>query len=126
MGVAIRCILEQDVPGVPWMEGKSLAMAYFGDSGSEGGGDTGTNADIIAVDFGGGKPQTPHQRRRLLQSRCLHRLVRSSWVMAVFDGTTPRKGWWRFGAFSESCAEVRLRLPPILVFPVLVTMTRRS
>jgi hypothetical protein len=59
MGVAIRCILEQDVPGVPWMEGKSLAMACFADSGSEGGGDTGTNADIIAVDFGGGKPQIP-------------------------------------------------------------------
>jgi hypothetical protein len=37
MGVAIRCILEEDVPGVPWMEGKSLAMACFGDFGAEGG-----------------------------------------------------------------------------------------
>src|SRR4051812_28374573 len=63
MGVAIRCILEQDVPGLPQMEGKSLAMAYCGDPGVEeiasatdGGG------DIIAIDFGGSKAQPSSPR----------------------------------------------------------------
>jgi hypothetical protein len=36
------------------MEGKSLAMACFGDRGHESGADV---AEIIAVDFGGGKPE---------------------------------------------------------------------
>ena len=60
MGVAIQCILEQNVPGVPHMEGKSLAMAYCGDPGgrdSAGAADGG--GDVIAVDFGGSKPQAP-------------------------------------------------------------------
>lgn len=54
MGVAIRCVLEQDVPGVPYMGGKSLAMALCGED--SGGNETGTEtcADIIAIDFGGG------------------------------------------------------------------------
>jgi hypothetical protein len=59
MGVAIKCILEEDVPGVPHMEGKSLAMAYCGDPGERVAGDLDTSADIIAIDFGGTKPKTP-------------------------------------------------------------------
>jgi hypothetical protein len=42
MGVAIQCILKQDVPGVPHMEGKLLAMAYCGDLGDGVAGDTRT------------------------------------------------------------------------------------
>src|ERR1051326_6278035 len=59
MGVAIKCILEEDVPGVPHMEGKSLAMAYCGDPGDGVAGGPDTSADIIAIDFGGAKPKTP-------------------------------------------------------------------
>jgi hypothetical protein len=59
MGVAIQCILEQNVPGVPHMEGKSLAMAYCGDPGREPAGDTDTDGDVIAVDFGGSIGQGP-------------------------------------------------------------------
>ena len=51
MGVAIKCILEEDVPGVPHMIGKSLATAFLGDPGEP--------AEIIAIDFGGGKAETP-------------------------------------------------------------------
>lgn len=57
MGVAIKCILERQVPGVPHMEGKSLAMGYCSDAaGGEG---TDANADIIAIDFKTGKTKTP-------------------------------------------------------------------
>jgi len=60
MGVAIQCILEQDVPGVPYMEGKSLAMAYCGDPGSrDSAGAIDGGGDVIAVDFGGSKAQRP-------------------------------------------------------------------
>jgi hypothetical protein len=58
MGIAIKCILEEDVPGVPHMEGKSLAMAYCGDPGEGVAGDLDASADIIAIDFGGTKPKT--------------------------------------------------------------------
>jgi hypothetical protein len=63
MGVQVECILEQDVPGVPIpMDGKSLAIAILGDLGDPGpdvAGDTDAAADIIAIDFGGGKSQPP-------------------------------------------------------------------
>jgi hypothetical protein len=59
MGIAIRCILEEDVPGVPHMEGKSLAMAYMSHAVETDGEDPEATAQIIAVDFGSGKPATP-------------------------------------------------------------------
>src|SRR5260221_6699458 len=59
IGIAIKCILEEDVPGVPHMEGKSLPMAYCGDPGEGGAGDPETGGDIISIDFGGTKPKTP-------------------------------------------------------------------
>jgi hypothetical protein len=57
MGIAIQCILEQHVPGVPRMEGKALAMAYFADPRDEHDAQGSSGANIIAVDFRGGKPQ---------------------------------------------------------------------
>lgn len=59
MGVAIKCILEEDVSGVPHIEGKSLGMAYCGDPGERVAGNPDTSADIITIDFGGAKPKTP-------------------------------------------------------------------
>ncbi len=41
------------------MEGKSLAMAYCGDSGGGGAGDSSANDNVIAIDFGGPQPPTP-------------------------------------------------------------------
>jgi hypothetical protein len=58
MGVAIKCILERDVPDIPHMEGKSLALGYCSDAASDGAGDNG-NPDIIAVDFRSGQAKTP-------------------------------------------------------------------
>jgi len=58
MGIAIQCRLEQDLPGLPRMEGKLLAMAYCGQPDGEADGEMGASADIIAIDFGGGKSQT--------------------------------------------------------------------
>jgi hypothetical protein len=53
MGVSIQCILEQGLPDIPRMEGKSLAMAYCGEPGpSEA--DEGEAGDIIEIDFSGG------------------------------------------------------------------------
>jgi len=57
MGIAIRCILERDIPDVPHLEGKSLGIAFCGDtSGDLPGGDTSTN--VISLDFGGGNAQS--------------------------------------------------------------------
>jgi hypothetical protein len=56
MGVRIRCILERVIPGVPSMDGKSLAMGYCSDICVEAGG--GEHPDIIAVDFRGGQTRT--------------------------------------------------------------------
>src|SRR4051794_25363386 len=54
MGVAIRCVLEREIPGLPFMEGKCLAMAYCGDAADEGDEPSeGTGADIISLDFSG-------------------------------------------------------------------------
>jgi hypothetical protein len=59
MGVAIKCILERPIPGIPSMEGKSLAMGYCSDAAGGGEVDADTNADIIAIDFKTGKTKTP-------------------------------------------------------------------
>lgn len=65
MGIAIQCILAPDLPGIPLLEGKSLAMAYCsdpsveGDDGLGGGEDGSDGADIIAVDFGGPRSSGP-------------------------------------------------------------------
>jgi hypothetical protein len=60
MGVAIQCILERNIPGIPHMEGKSLAMAYCGDPGGrEPAGATDADGDVIVIDFGGSKAQGP-------------------------------------------------------------------
>ncbi|HZQ47680.1 MAG TPA: hypothetical protein VFC07_11750 [Verrucomicrobiae bacterium] len=59
MGIAIRCILEQDIFDIPLMEGKSLAMAYLGDQGNEPAEETGPSDNVIAIDFGNNKPQIP-------------------------------------------------------------------
>ena len=50
MGIAIKCILEREIPDVPCMEGKSLAMGYCSDAC----GGVDSNADIIAIDFRSG------------------------------------------------------------------------
>jgi hypothetical protein len=54
MGVRIRCRLERDVPGVPYMDGKALAMGYCSDACA----DTDGNPDIIAIDFKSGQTRT--------------------------------------------------------------------
>lgn len=59
MSVAIKCLLEEDVPGVPHMEGKSLAMAYCSDATDDGTGESAPNDKIISIDFGGNKPKGP-------------------------------------------------------------------
>jgi hypothetical protein len=59
MGVAIHCFLQQDLPDVPYREGKSLAMAYCGDPDEEASGDGSASADIITINFGGTKSQPP-------------------------------------------------------------------
>jgi hypothetical protein len=56
MGVRLRCILERDVPGVPYMEGKALAMGYCSDASA---GTVGVHPDIIAIDFKSGQARTP-------------------------------------------------------------------
>src|SRR5436190_9205740 len=58
MGVAIQCILQQEIPGVPHMEGKSLAMAFCGDPEDRADGGGSASADIITIDFGGTKSQS--------------------------------------------------------------------
>jgi hypothetical protein len=59
MGVAIKCILERSVAGIPRMEGKSLAMGYCSDAAGGGEADAEAGADIIAIDFKTGKTKTP-------------------------------------------------------------------
>jgi|GEM_PF-3967475 hypothetical protein len=59
MGIRIRCILEVNVPGVPRIDGKSLAEAYCGESRAGVAEGADVPADIIAIDFGGGKSQAP-------------------------------------------------------------------
>lgn len=56
MDVSIQCLLEQDLPDAPHMEGKSLAMACFSELGAETPDENSETADIITIDFGGGKP----------------------------------------------------------------------
>jgi hypothetical protein len=48
-------MLERVVPGVPYMEGKALAMGYCSDAcaGAE------THPDIISIDFKSGQTRTP-------------------------------------------------------------------
>jgi len=58
MSVCLQCILEREIPGVPMMEGKTLAMVYCGTIGGEDSEGSGS-ADIIAVDFGGSKRAEP-------------------------------------------------------------------
>src|SRR5689334_7869720 len=53
MGVAIRCVLEKELPNVPYMEGKSLAMAYCGGAPEHDAAES-SGADIITLDFSGG------------------------------------------------------------------------
>src|SRR6266404_3526766 len=57
MGVAIQCILEREVPGVPDMEGKSLCMALCGEAGGDVP-DTGPANNLVVLDFGGTQPPT--------------------------------------------------------------------
>jgi len=57
MGIPIRCVLERDIPDVPHLEGKSLGIAFCGDSsGGLSGGDPSSN--VISLDFGGGNVQS--------------------------------------------------------------------
>ena len=56
MGISIQCILERTVPGIPLMEGKSLALAYCGDGGDDLEDDPGPATNVLTVDFGGAKP----------------------------------------------------------------------
>jgi hypothetical protein len=49
-------MLERVIPGVPYMEGKALAMGYCSDA-SAGAGDG--HPDIIAIDFKSGQTRTP-------------------------------------------------------------------
>ena len=57
MGIALRCVLKERVPGIPFMEGKSLAAVYCagGKSGAA------SNADIILIDFKTGHIKSPSQ-----------------------------------------------------------------
>ena len=50
-------MLERQVPGVPMMEGKSLALGYCSDIAGDDSGDNG-NPDIIVVDFRSGQTGT--------------------------------------------------------------------
>ena len=59
MGVAIQCILEQELPDVEQMEGKSLAVAYCSDPGGAEGGDAEPASNVVAVEFGGSKASAP-------------------------------------------------------------------
>jgi hypothetical protein len=57
MGVRIRCRLEREVPGVPYMDGKALAMGYCSDAAAAGEG----HPDIIAIDFKSGQTRMPER-----------------------------------------------------------------
>jgi hypothetical protein len=59
MGVAIKCILERELPEAPWMEGKSLAAAWCGENGRPDTDPSEPTADIITLDFGGPNAQSP-------------------------------------------------------------------
>jgi hypothetical protein len=60
MGLAIRCILEQELPGIPDMEGKSLCMAFCGETGDGQVADASPATNVVPLDFGG--PRTPAPR----------------------------------------------------------------
>ncbi|MDB6052658.1 MAG: hypothetical protein JWN25_181 [Verrucomicrobiales bacterium] len=53
MGVSLQCILNPNLDDLPFMEGKSLAMAYCGDAGGELFAPSPAENDIIKIDFGG-------------------------------------------------------------------------
>lgn len=59
MGVAIQCMLEQELPGIEHMEGKSLAVAYCSDPGGAEDGDGEPASNVVAVEFGGSKGAPP-------------------------------------------------------------------
>lgn len=48
MGVRLRCLLKQNISGIPRMEGKALAAAYS--FGGDAAGDS-SSEDVIAIDF---------------------------------------------------------------------------
>jgi hypothetical protein len=54
MGLAIRCVLEQSLSGIPWVEGKSLCTAYCAGLGGDVAANTADSSNIIAIDFGAG------------------------------------------------------------------------
>lgn len=56
MGVRLRCILEQPVSGLPYMEGKALAMGYCSDASARAGDG---HPDIVAIDFKSGQTRPP-------------------------------------------------------------------
>lgn len=53
MGVAIKCILDQEIAGGLSMEGNALAMAYCGTPDVSTPVETDISPDIIVIDFGG-------------------------------------------------------------------------
>jgi hypothetical protein len=59
MGMAIKCVLEDESIEVPWMEGKSLLMAYLGDINNTGNDGPKDESNIITIDFGDPKKPAP-------------------------------------------------------------------
>ena len=65
MGVAIRCVLEREIPDLPFMEGKCLAMAYCSAAADDDGSDSeSAGGDIISLDFSGSGSKTQSSSRR--------------------------------------------------------------
>ena len=62
MGIAIQCILEQPIIGLPDMEGKLLCAAFCSDPGGDDTNeDNGPATNLVAVDFGRTMPPRSDQ-----------------------------------------------------------------
>ena len=57
MGVRMQCRLEREIPDLPDMEGKALAMGYCSDIAAGAGG--AAHPDIISIDFKSGQTRAP-------------------------------------------------------------------
>ena len=62
MGIAIQCILEQPIVGLPDMEGKLLCAAFCSDPGGDDtDADPGPATNLVAIDFGRTMPPSSDQ-----------------------------------------------------------------
>ena len=62
MGIAIQCLLEQPIIGLPDMEGKLLCAAFCSDPGGDDANeDNGPATNLVAVDFGRTMPPRSDQ-----------------------------------------------------------------